>query len=151
TESAPMADSAAASGAVQTDAAMAATDAERYRLLVDSITDYAIYMLDRHGRVVSWNPGAQRFKGYAAAEILGRHFGVFYTEEDRRAGMPELALRTAAEEGRFEREAWRVRKDGSRFWAHVVIDPIWSPTREIVGFAKITRDLTERRLAEAAL
>jgi PAS domain S-box-containing protein len=124
---------------------------DRYRRLVEAITDYAIYMLDPSGIVVSWNAGAERFKGYTADEILGQHFSRFYTEEDRAAGLPEKALRIAAEEGRFELEAWRVRKDGQRFWAHVVIDPIRGPDGEIQGFAKITRDLTERRQAEQAL
>ena len=123
----------------------------RYRLLVESITDYAIYMLDSTGRVTSWNPGAQKFKGYTADEIIGQHFSRFYTEEDRAKAKPAEALRIAAEEGRFEREGWRVRKDGSRFWAHVVIDPIQTPSGELVGFAKITRDLTERRAADEAL
>jgi PAS domain S-box-containing protein len=127
------------------------SDEGRYRLLIDSITDYAIYMLDRSGRVTSWNPGAQRFKGYTASEIIGQHFSRFYTEEEREAGVPSLALRLAEEEGRFEREGWRVRKDGTQFWAHVVIDPIRSPEGELVGFAKITRDLTERRAAEESL
>ncbi len=129
----------------------AQADDGRYRLLIDSITDYAIYMLDPDGVVSSWNPGAQRFKGYAADEIIGRHFSVFYTEEDRAAGLPAQALATAAAEGRFEREGWRVRKDGARFWAHVVIDPIWGDDGALIGFAKITRDLTERREAEEAL
>jgi PAS domain S-box-containing protein len=123
----------------------------RYRLLVESITDYAIYMLDRDGVISSWNPGAERFKGYRADEILGRHFSEFYTEEDRAAGLPALALRTAAAEGRFEREGWRVRKDGTRFWAHVIIDPIRDSAGELIGFAKITRDLSERREAQEAL
>jgi PAS domain S-box-containing protein len=126
-------------------------DDSRYRLLVDSITDYAVFMLDREGRVTSWNPGAQRFKGYAAEEILGQHFSRFYTASDRAAGLPGEALRIAAEEGRFEREGWRVRKDGTRFWAHVVMDPIRSPEGELLGFAKITRDLTARRAGEEAL
>jgi PAS domain S-box-containing protein len=126
-------------------------DDERYRLLVDAITDYAIYMLDPDGVVTSWNPGAQRFKGYAAHEIVGRHFSVFYTEEDRAAEVPARALAAAAREGRFELEGWRVRKDGGRFWAHVVIDPIWGDDGALIGFAKITRDLTERRQAEEAL
>ena len=123
----------------------------RYRLLVDAITDYAIYMLDVDGRVSSWNAGAQRFKGYAATEIIGHHFSRFYTEADRAAGIPSLALKTAAEEGRFETEGWRVRKDGARFWAHVLIDPIRSPSGELIGFAKVTRDLTERQAAERNL
>src|SRR3954468_14152702 len=104
----------------------------RYRLLVDAITDYAIYMLDVDGHVTSWNAGAQRFKGYAADEIIGHHFSRFYTDEDRAAGVPATALRTAAEEGRFETEGWRVRKDGSQFWAHVLIDPIRSPSGEML-------------------
>ncbi|AXV16328.1 hybrid sensor histidine kinase/response regulator [Neorhizobium sp. SOG26] len=126
-------------------------DEERYRLLVDAITDYAIYMIDANGRVVSWNPGAQRFKGYEAHEILGEHFSRFYTDEDREAGVPETALRTATTEGRFEAEAWRVRKDGMRFWAHVIIDPIWGRNGDLIGFAKVTRDLSERKHAEAEL
>src|SRR5579871_1866638 len=121
-----------------------------YRLLVDSIADYAIFMLDPTGRVASWNPGAQRFKGYEPSEIIGQHFSRFYTEEDRAAGLPSEALRQAAEEGRFEREGWRLRKDSSRFWAHVIIDPIRSPTGDLLGFAKITRDLTERREGQQA-
>ncbi|MFL9812687.1 PAS domain S-box protein [Stutzerimonas sp. VN223-3] len=131
------------------DAPLTAQD--RYRLLVDAVTDYAIYMLDAEGRVVSWNTGARRFKGYEEADILGQHFSRFYTDEDRAAGLPQRAMNTAATEGRFEGEGWRVRKDGTRFWCHVVIDPIWSPTRSLLGFAKITRDLTERKLAEESL
>ncbi len=127
------------------------TDESRYRLLVESVTEYAIYMLDPAGVVSSWNPGAKRFKGYEAAEIIGAHFSVFYTPEDRDIGMPETALDIATREGKFEGEGWRVRKDGSRFWAHVVIDPIREPGGELVGFAKITRDLTERRQTEEAL
>jgi PAS domain S-box-containing protein len=123
----------------------------RYRLLVEAIVDYAIYMLDASGLVTSWNAGAQRFKGYQAAEIIGRHFSVFYTDEDRATGLPARALETAVREGKFESEGWRVRKDGSRFWAHVVIDPIRGTTGELIAFAKITRDLTERKLAETSL
>ena len=127
------------------------SEGDLYRLLIDGITDYAIYMLDPGGRVTSWNPGAKRFKGYEAEEILGQHFSRFYTDEERDAGVPSQALATAAAEGRFEREGWRVRKDGARFWAHVVIDAIRSPAGELVGFAKITRDLTERKSSEEAL
>ena len=126
------------------------SDDSRYRLLVESITDYAIYMLDPAGDVNSWNPGAERFKGYTAEEVIGTHFSQFYTPEDREAGLPGRALATAAEAGRFEAEGWRLRKDGTRFWAHVVIDPIRRGA-ELIGFAKITRDLTERRAAEQAL
>ena len=127
------------------------TEEGRYRLLVEAITDYAIFMLDPDGIVTSWNSGARRFKGYLAAEIIGKHFSAFYTEEDRRENRPKLALETASREGRFESEGWRVRKDGSRFWANVIIDPIRTPDGEIVGYAKITRDLSERRSAEELL
>ena len=127
------------------------TDEGRYRLLVEAVTDYAIYMLDSTGVVTSWNPGARRFKGYEAAEIIGQHFSRFYTPEDRAVGMPQTALDVAAREGKFEGEGWRVRKDGTHFWAHVVIDPIRNPEGELVGFAKITRDLTERRQVEESL
>ena len=126
-------------------------DEQRFRLLVEAVVDYAIYMLDPTGRVVSWNAGAQRFKGYTEAEILGHHFSRFYTDEDRAAGVPARALATAAREGRFEAEGWRVRKDGARFWANVVIDPIRTPSGELVGFAKVTRDLTARKATEDAL
>ena len=124
---------------------------DRYRLLVEAIADYAIYMLDPSGYVISWNPGASRFKGYEADEIIGRHFSTFYTDAERAQNVPQLALEEAARAGRFEREGWRVRKDGTQFWAHVVIDAIRSPEGELIGFAKITRDLTERRAAEAKL
>jgi PAS domain S-box-containing protein len=123
----------------------------RFELLVQSVTDYAIYMLDPEGYVTSWNAGAQRFKGYAAEEIIGQHFSKFYTEEELAAGVPARALRTAAEEGRFETDGWRLRKDGTRFWANVVIDPIRAPSGELIGYAKVTRDLTVRREAEEEL
>ena len=124
---------------------------DRFRMLVQSVTDYAIYMLDKEGRVSSWNAGAERFKGYAAEEILGQSFSRFYTEEDLEAGIPRIALETARREGRFEAEGWRVRKDGSRFWASVIIDPIRDENGELVGFAKVTRDLTEKRAIEEQL
>ena len=127
------------------------TDDRRYELLVNAITDYAIYMVDPNGIVTSWNAGAQWIKGYAAAEILGKPFSRFYTEEDRAAGAPEQALATAAAEGRHESEGWRVRMDGDRFWAHVIIDPIRGEGGELVGFANITRDLSERRKAQETL
>nr|WP_295886340.1 PAS domain-containing sensor histidine kinase [uncultured Devosia sp.] len=123
----------------------------RYRLLVESISDYAIYMLDVDGTVTNWNAGAQRFKGYTAAEIVGQNFSRFYREEDRQAGIPQRNLRLAAEEGRFEETGWRVRKDGTQFWAHVVIDRIVDPQGKLIGFAKITRDLTERKQRDEAL
>ena len=124
---------------------------QRFRLLVQGVRDCAIYMLDNEGRVTNWNAGAEMIKGYTAEEIVGRHFSLFYTEEDRAAGVPEQALATALREGKFEREAWRVRKDGSLFWAHVLIDPIYDETGEHVGFAKVTRDATERKKAEEEL
>ncbi len=124
---------------------------DRYRLLVDAITDYAIYMLDPDGIVTNWNAGAQRFKGYSADEIVGQHFSRFYPPEDRSNGLPARALAIARTEGKFEQEGWRVRKDGERFWAHVVIDPIWAKDGTLIGFAKITRDLTERRAAAESL
>jgi PAS domain S-box-containing protein len=108
-------------------------------------------MLDREGNVSSWNAGAQRFKGYVAEDIIGEHFSRFYTEDDQAAGLPSKALETAEREGRFESEGWRVRKDGQRFWAHVVIDPIRNPAGHLIGFAKITRDLSERKAAEDEL
>jgi len=124
---------------------------EQFRLLVQGVADYAIYMLDPEGHVASWNAGAQRFKGYQADEIIGEHFSRFYTDDDRAAGLPAEALRIAATEGRFEREGWRVRKDGGQFWAHVVIDPIRTEDGKLVGFAKITRDITERMEAQRKL
>jgi PAS domain S-box-containing protein len=126
-------------------------DDRRYQYLISGISDYAIYMLDPNGRVSSWNAGANRFKGYQAEEILGQHFSRFYTPEDQDAGVPKLALETALTQGKYEAEAWRVRKDGTRFWAHVVIDPIYNEEGTLLGFAKVTRDVTERKKAEDAL
>ncbi|WP_394440455.1 PAS domain S-box protein [Sphingobium naphthae] len=123
----------------------------RFELLVQSVTDYAIFMLDLDGQIVSWNAGARRFKGYEATEIIGEHFSRFYTPQDQAAGIPALALATAKQEGRFEAEGWRVRKDGTHFWANVVIDPIRDPSGQLIGFAKVTRDLTDRRAAQEAL
>ena len=124
---------------------------ERFRLLVQGVTDYAIYMLDPEGRVSSWNAGAERFKGYAADEIIGEHFSRFYTDSDRAGGVPRRALETAQREGRFEAEGWRMRKDGTRFWASVVIDPIRDDQGTLIGFTKITRDLTERKKSQEEL
>jgi PAS domain S-box-containing protein len=120
----------------------------RFRLLIEGVTDYAIYMLDTQGNVVNWNPGAERIKGYGRDEIIGRHFSTFYTPEDLNDGIPKKALKIALETGKFEAEGWRVRKDGSRFWAGVVINAIKDPDGTHLGFAKITRDLTERRAAD---
>ena len=127
------------------------TEDGRYRLLVDSITDYAIYMLDITGDVINWNAGAQRLKGYTAEEIVGRNFACFYRSEDQKGGLPAKALAIAAAEGKFETEGWRVRKDRSTFWAHVVIDPVLNDVGELIGFAKITRDLSERAEAQKSL
>ena len=124
-------------------------DPSAYEQLVQSIVDYAIFILDPEGNVSSWNPGAERIKGYAAEEIIGENFARFYTPEDREAGLPQQVLKQASEEGRFAAEGWRVRKDGSRFWAMVVIDPIREGDR-LVGFAKVTRDMTEHRKATLA-
>ncbi len=124
---------------------------ERFRLLVQGVADYAIFMLDPNGFVTNWNAGAARIKGYAAEEIIGRHFSQFYTEEDRQDGLPERVLETARRTGKYEAEGWRVRKDGTRFWANVVIDAIHDGTGRLIGFAKITRDLTERKAAEDQL
>ncbi|MDB5958984.1 MAG: hybrid sensor histidine kinase/response regulator [Massilia sp.] len=120
---------------------------ERFRLLVQGVTDYAIYMLSPQGDITNWNAGARRIKGYDEHEVVGTHFSRFYIDEDRAAGMPMRALATALEQGRFESEGWRVRKDGSRFHAHVVIDPIKDSHGQLIGFAKVTRDITERRKA----
>lgn len=124
---------------------------ERFRLLVDAVQDYAIFMLDVHGHVSSWNTGAQRIKGYAVSEIIGKHFSIFYTEEDRRAGKPERELEFAARDGRFEDEGWRLRKDGSRFWANVIVSAIKDQTGQLIGFGKVTRDYTERIAASEVL
>lgn len=123
----------------------------RYRLIIDAITDYAIFMLDTEGRVASWNPGAHRLKGYEANEIIGRHFSCFYPPEDVARGVPAQVLARSLTEGRLEHEGWRIRKDGTRFWAHVIVDPVFTPDGQHVGFAKVTRDLTERRETQMAL
>ncbi|HEX6793386.1 MAG TPA: PAS domain S-box protein, partial [Casimicrobiaceae bacterium] len=121
---------------------------QRFRLLVEDITDYAIFMLDPNGRVVTWNAGAQRIDGYAADEIIGRHFSAFYPSDAIESGWPEHELQVATAEGRYQEEGWRVRKDGSRFWAHVTITAMRDEGGRLRGFAKLTRDLSERRRAE---
>jgi PAS domain S-box-containing protein len=126
-------------------------DDQRFELLVNSVVDYAIYMLDPDGRIVTWNAGAERFKGYSASEIIGEHFSRFFLPDDRASGLPDLILRTASSEQRFEAEGWRVRKDGGRFLAHVVVDAIRDEQGELMGFAKITRDITQRMQQERAL
>jgi PAS domain S-box-containing protein len=131
--------------------AMFGSNEKQFSLLLQGVRDYAIYMLDPQGRVASWNAGAQRIKGYREAEVLGKHFGQFYTGEDAAAGRPEGNLEIARRQGMYEGEGWRVRKDGTRFWAHVVIDRLTDEEGRIVGFAKITRDVTEKKRAEQEL
>src|SRR5687768_14444169 len=140
----------AAAGMIKETLLEGTSEAERFRLLVEAVSDYAIYMLDPNGIVTSWNAGAERIKGYKASEILGRSFAEFYEEADRKAGIPQRVLDIAARDGKFQSEGWRIRKDGSRFWAFVIIDAIYD-NGELIGFAKITRDLTERREAEEEL
>jgi len=120
-----------------------------FRLLVNGVTDYALYMLDPNGIVTNWNVGGQRIKGYSPEEIIGQHFSLFYSPADQAAGRPARALRLALENGRYEEEGWRVRKDGTFFWASVIIDPIRDDDKKLLGFAKITRDISERREAPA--
>jgi PAS domain S-box-containing protein len=122
-----------------------------HRLLVESVDDYAIFALDPDGYILSWNAGAQRFKGYAANEVIGKHFSIFYPQEKIDQGFPNFELKEAARVGRFEDEGWRIRKDGTRFWANVVITALRDTAGHLVGFAKVTRDLSERRAAEEAL
>jgi PAS domain S-box-containing protein len=129
----------------------ALAEIDRFQYLVAGISDYAIYMIDPGGYITSWNAGAQRFKGYDEHEIIGQHFSRFYTPEDRASGLPARALGIALAEGKYEAEGWRVRKDGTRFWAHVVIDPIYNEEGTLLGFAKVTRDVTDRKHAEDAL
>jgi PAS domain S-box-containing protein len=123
----------------------------QFRLLVEAVQDYAIFRLDPSGNVKTWNAGAQRIKQYAAAEIIGRHFSTFYPEEDKRNGKPQWELEVAEKEGRFEDEGWRIRKDGSRFWANVIITALRDRSGKLVGFGKVTRDFTERMQAKEAL
>src|SRR4029077_20428119 len=120
-------------------------------LLVAGVVDYALFMLSPEGVVTNWNAGAERIKGYRADEVLGQHFSIFYTDADRASGMPGQVLETARKLGRFEAEGWRVRKGGDLFWASVVIDAIHDETGQLIGFAKITRDMTERREAQLEL
>jgi PAS domain S-box-containing protein len=124
---------------------------ERFWLLADAVQDYAIFMLDTHGRVSTWNKSAERIKGYKNSEIIGRHFSIFYPEEDRLARKPQRELEIAAKEGRLEDEGWRNRKDGSRFWANVIITALRDDAGRLIGFGKVTRDFTERILADQAL
>jgi len=124
---------------------------QRFRHFVEAVQDYAIFMLDSQGNISSWNKGAERIKGYKASEIMGKNFAVFYPEEDVRSGKPPMELEVAAREGRFEDEGWRVRKDGSRFWANVIITALRDESNNLVGFGKVTRDITDRMQAQQAL
>jgi PAS domain S-box-containing protein len=124
---------------------------ERFRLLVDAISDYAIFLLDPEGRILTWNTGAESIKGYKAAEVIGRNFSIFYSHEDIRSGKPRLQLETARLEGRSEDEGWRVRKDGSRFWANTVLTSLRDESDRIYGFAKVTRDMSRLKRSEDAL
>ncbi|MCW3022770.1 MAG: sensor histidine kinase [Conexibacter sp.] len=125
--------------------------AHQLALLVESVHDYAIFLVDPEGTIVTWNPGAEHLKGYTADEAIGSHFSMFYTDEDRAIGHPAAELEVAARTGRYEEEGWRIRKDGSRFWANIVLTAVRDPAGGLRGFAKVTRDLTARRAAEAAL
>ena len=135
---------AAAIFALRAENVTAATE-KRFQMLVEGVTDYAIYMLDLEGRVSNWNVGAERAKGYTSQEIVGQYFGRFYSEEDQRKGLPKQALEIARTQGKFEAEGWRYRKDGSSFWAHIVIDPIYNDQRELIGYAKITKDNSKQK------
>jgi PAS domain S-box-containing protein len=135
-----------------TEAMTRLRDSERrFRLFVGGVTDYAIYMLDTEGVITNWNAGAERIKGYPAEEIIGQHFSIFYGPMDREDGLPQRALMAAAQDGRLETEGWRIRKDGTRFWANVVLDAVHDDTGDLIGFAKITRDMTERRAIDEQL
>lgn len=149
-EAKPLQNDARPSGRVETLHPLGGSE-RQFRLLVQGVTDYAIYMLDRDGRIASWNAGGQRIKGYSSDEIIGQHFSRFYTDEDRDAGEPARALETARTQGRYEKEGWRVRKDGTRFWANVIIDPVYDDDGALIGYAKVTRDITERREQQRAL
>ena len=133
-----------------TERRVAEEETRRFRLLVESVKDYAIFILDPGGHVRTWNVGAERIKGYRADEIIGKHFSIFYPPEDIAAHKTERELEIAIREGRFEEEGWRIRKDGSRMWANVTITALRNPEGVLIGFAKVTRDLTDRRQAEEA-
>ncbi|HEY9857852.1 MAG TPA: PAS domain-containing protein, partial [Stenomitos sp.] len=128
----------------------ALAEREQFRLLVDSVVDYAIFMLDAAGRVATWNKGAERLKGYTEAEIIGQPYDLFFTSQDRQHSKPDALLRRAMGEGHVQEEGWRVRKDGSLFWAEATLTPILDDARHLIGFSKVTRDLTERKQVEAA-
>ena len=129
----------------------AKVDPALYRLSIEQTREYAVFLLDTDGRILTWNAGAEAIKGYAADEIIGRHFSIFYAPEALQIGWPAHELKVATQEGRFEDEGWRIRKDGSRFWANVVITALRDDNGKLVAFSKITRDLTDRKLHEEAL
>ncbi|KAA5544874.1 PAS domain-containing sensor histidine kinase [Adhaeribacter rhizoryzae] len=133
---------------VSSNVSFPGTSEDRYRLLIENITDYAIFLLDATGHVATWNAGAQRIKQYEAVEIIGRHFSTFYTTADKDRDYPAFELKEAQAKGRYEDEGWRVRKDGTVFWANVIISPVYNQERALIGFSKITRDLSERKRAE---
>src|SRR3954469_8781043 len=137
-------------GSLPSKSLTATDEAALDHLLVETVFDYAIFRLDPRGNIQTWNAGAQRIKGYQANEIIGRHFSTFYTEEDLATHKPERELEIATRTGKYEEEGWRVRKDGSQFWANVVITALRGDHGQLIGFAKITRDLTERRKGEEA-
>ncbi|RYY66590.1 MAG: PAS domain-containing sensor histidine kinase, partial [Chitinophagaceae bacterium] len=124
---------------------------ERFRALVEQVIDYGIFLMDEKGRIVSWNEGARRIKGYEAREIIGKYFSIFYLEEDIILGKPAHELKVARQEGKYEEEGWRIRKDGSRFWSSVLITAVYNTDGALIGFSKVTRDLTERKESERAL
>lgn len=124
---------------------------DNYRLLVEQVIDYSIFMLDETGHIISWNKGAEKMKGYTKNEIIGRHFSMFYPEKEIAAQKPQEELKQAVRLGRYENEGWRVRKDGSTFWANAIITPVYNENRKLIGFSRITRDLTEKKVAEEAL
>lgn len=147
----PQAKSPAAARPKPKSSGLLSPTAEMLQLLVNNVQDYAIILLDPDGKVLSWNAGAERLKGWTAEEIIGQHFSRFYPAEDVQRGKTVMELKTAAEKGRFEDEGWRVRKDGSRFWANVIVTALRDADGELMGFGKLTRDLTERRQAEEQL
>jgi len=132
---------------LQTASVYQITDAHRLELLIDAVSDYALYMLDQDGVVASWNSGAERIKGYKSSEIIGEHFSRFFTAKDQASRIPDKILAEARAVGRYEAEGWRVRKDGSQFWANAIVTPVRDEQQNLIGFAKITRDITERRCA----
>src|SRR5262245_11881761 len=133
------------------NAGLVVVNAKLFQMMAEQVRDYAIFLLDTEGFIISWNQGAQRLKGYLPEEIIGKHFSIFYPEEAKRIGWPQTELETATREGRLEDEGYRVRKDGSRFWANVIITALRDENGKLLAFSKITRDLSDRRQAEESL